>query len=144
MTKTHYKTFLLLQNHDDKDLIKDDENVTDVLKIPNRKRKFKFVKQYEMWNLYKGNKMKKLRIENKAELQVCLDILIKSNILGRWETGKTKIYIMNPMLVFVSPNKKYDTQWEKVINTLFDIGDCSNEGGQIEPRYFLIEKNSGF
>ncbi|WP_404331612.1 hypothetical protein [Mesobacillus maritimus] len=123
LTKTHYKTFFLLHNHDDPDLVREGEYVTEILQNPFRKRKFKFLKQYEMWNLYRGNKVKKLKTNEKMELESCLDILVKSNILGRWESGNKKFYLMNPGLIYVSPNKKYDQEWGKVINSLFGLGE---------------------
>ncbi|MDK8188678.1 hypothetical protein QP794_01105 [Paenibacillus sp. UMB7766-LJ446] len=121
MIKTHYKSFFLVNNTFDDEIVKDEETVIEVLKSSHKKRRFKFLKKYQMWNLYSKTKTKKLSSERKLELEACMLVLKRIKALGRWETGKSEYYIMNPSLVYASPNMKCDDDWYNFIYSLFNL-----------------------
>ncbi|OME49224.1 MULTISPECIES: hypothetical protein [Paenibacillus] len=121
MIKTHYKSFFLVNNHCEDEIVKDEETVMDVLKSSHKKRRFKFLKKYEMWNLYSKTKTNKLSSERKLELEACILVLKRIKALGKWETGKSEYFIMNPSLVYASPNMKCDNDWYNFIYSLFNL-----------------------
>ncbi|WP_027086841.1 hypothetical protein [Cohnella panacarvi] len=118
LTKTHFKSFFLVNNSTD-EIISDEETVSEVIGSSHKRRRFRFMKKYEMWNLYEGKKTKSLSGDRKLELEACLYVLTRIKALGTWKTGKSEYIIMNPSLVYVSPNMKCDDEWRKVIGSLF-------------------------
>lgn len=128
LTKTHYKTFFLLRNHEDPNLVKEGESVTKALNMVTRRRKFKFINKKEMWFLYTGQEISgNMNTKELAELKACIDILIRASAMGEWRSGKNNFLLMNPTLVYVSPNMKFDPEWSSVIQTLFNLGDWELE-----------------
>jgi hypothetical protein len=121
LTKTHYKSFFLVNNQFDDEIVKEDETVQNVLNSSYKKRRFKFLKKYEMWNLYSRTETKKLSSDRKLELEACVYVLKRIGALGKWETGKNEYYLMNPSLVFASPNAKCDDEWYQFICTMFNL-----------------------
>lgn len=121
MSKTHYKTFFLLKNHT-QEVVKSYETVREVLNSERKIRRFKFLKNIDIWNLYSGQNIKKMNSKEKDELDACIKILIRSGALGRLEFGKKEWIMMNPTLVYVSPNLKMDKDWQETINALFNLG----------------------
>lgn len=121
LIKTHYKSFFLVNNNYDDEIVRENETVLEVLNSTSKKRRFNFLKKYEMWNLYSQTETKKLSSERRTELEACLYVLKRINALGKWETGKNEYYIMNPSLVFASPNMKCDDEWYCFILSLFNL-----------------------
>ncbi len=121
MTKTHYKSFFLVNNRFDDEIVKEEETVREVLNSSYKKRRFKFLKKYEMWNLYSLTETKKPSADRKLELEACLYVLKRIGALGKWEVGNNEYYIMNPSLVFASPNAKCDHDWYQWICTMFNL-----------------------
>lgn len=121
MSKTHYKTLMFLKNHSDPELVKDGEKVIDILNKTKRFREFKFLKQYELYNMYSGLHIRSLNGNRKAELEACIKILKKLGAIGSWDSNGREIFFMNPLLVYVSPNMKCDEEWKKIIFTFFNI-----------------------
>nr|WP_222125736.1 hypothetical protein [Paenibacillus xylanexedens] len=121
LTKTHYKSFFLVNNRFDDEIVKEEETVREVLNSSYKKRRFKFLKKYEMWNLYSLTETKKPSADRKLELEACLYVLKRIGALGKWEVGNNEYYIMNPSLVFASPNAKCDHDWYQWICTMFNL-----------------------
>ncbi|WP_312096191.1 hypothetical protein [Niallia sp.] len=121
LSKTHYKTFMFLKNHSDPTLVKDGEKVVDALNMKKRFRQFKFLKKYELYNMYSGLNTKSLSGTQKAELEASMKILKKLGAVGSWDSNGREIFFMNPLLVYASPNMKCDEEWKKIIFTFFNI-----------------------
>ncbi|MGM0841380.1 MAG: hypothetical protein ACQEWE_11665 [Bacillota bacterium] len=125
----HYKTFMFMKNYTDDSLVKEGEQVSEVMKMKKRIQQFKFIKQYEWWNMYSGQNLKRLNNEKKQELELCFQILKKVNAIGEWRTTKSFL-IMNPLLVYISPNEKYDEEWKSVLESLFQISNVLDQEKQ--------------
>jgi hypothetical protein len=121
-SKVHYKTFFFLKNNTE-ELIKEDETVREVLKSTHKIRRLKFLKQYEIWQMYSGQKLKKLTDDETDILDRCFEILFKTHAIGSWRGGKKPLLIMNPKLVYVSPKEKFDSDWKDIIQTLFGLSE---------------------
>lgn len=124
MVKTDYKSFFLVNNAASDVVVKPNETVVEVLNSSYKRRRFKFLKVYEMWNLYSTSNAKKLSAAQLLELRACLYILNRIKAVGKWEIGTTKYYIMNPSLVYISPNFKCDKNWYSVIDSLFKLTEA--------------------
>ncbi|WP_054023772.1 hypothetical protein [Bacillus sp. FJAT-28004] len=124
LIKTDYKSFFLVNNASLDVIVKPNETVVEVLDSSHKRRRFKFLKVYEMWNLYSKSNTNKLTARQKLELNACLYILKRIKALGKWETGKSEYYIMNPRLVYISPNLKCDEKWYSVIDSLFKLTEA--------------------
>lgn len=124
LIKTDYKSFFLVNNAASDVTVKPNETVVEVLRSSHKRRRFKFLKGYEMWNLYSKSHTTKLTAVQLLELNACLYILKRIKALGKWETGGAEYYMMNPKLVFISPNLKCDDSWYSVIDSLFKLTEA--------------------
>lgn len=130
LTKTHYATYFLLHNNTDPTLIREGEEVSTVLTKERRKRAFRFLKQYEMWNLATGQKNTTLNTREKKELEACIQVLIHAGVIGRWENKKGKFLLMNPNVVFISHETQIDHNWKNTLEGLFGLGESKGRGNE--------------
>ncbi|RAW15514.1 hypothetical protein DC345_12525 [Paenibacillus taichungensis] len=123
LIKTDYKSYFLLNNSPGDVIVKSDETVLEVLNSTFKSRRFKFLKVYQMWNLYSKAKSNKLSGKQKMELNACLYVLKRVKALGVWDTGTRPYYIVNPSLIYVSPHIKCDNHWYSFIESLFNLAE---------------------
>ncbi|MDA1569387.1 hypothetical protein PDK93_25395 [Bacillus cereus] len=116
----HYLTYLLAKNGSET-IVKDKETVHDVLQSPRKIRRFQFLSNIELWNIYSGQNNKTLNRKKREELNECIDILLKVGILGCFTSHGKSLYIINPKLIYSSPGFKCDEEWKKFITTLFKL-----------------------
>lgn len=145
-TRLHFKSFFFLNNHNDDTIIKKGSTVKETLKTTKGRKRFQFLSQNEMWRLYRGTQSKRLKAKERSELKLCLDILITANIFNSYKTGnpRTKkatpqeFYVMNPTLIYVSPNMKCDTEWQEQLMLWFNFGE--EEILEMEDDYDFLEE----
>lgn len=123
LVKTDYKSFFLLNNSPADITVKPDETVLEVLNSSYKSRRFKFLKVYEMWNLYSKAKSTKLRGKQKLELDACLYVLKRVKAIGVWDTGTRPYYLVNPSIIYISPNIKCDNHWYSFIESMFKLSE---------------------
>ena len=120
LSKTHYSTFTILHNHKDAELVKKGESVVKIVGKKERLEAFDFVTKVEMWNMYRGQKVKKLSAPKVAELEACLQIL---NDLGAFlfvGANRNRMIFMNPKLIYISLTPT-DPDWAENISAMLNM-----------------------
>ncbi|AFQ13284.1 TPA: hypothetical protein ACGW5B_005536 [Bacillus paranthracis] len=115
-----YNTYLLAKNNSE-DVILEGETVKEILSSRRKRSRFQFMKNYELWNIYSGQNVTVLSVNEQKELKECLEILLDVGILAQWRSNGKKLFLINPKLIYSSPGFKCDPGWKEVITTLFDL-----------------------
>lgn len=115
----HFQTFFLVRNPNEI-VIKDGETVQEVLKNSRKRRRIKFLKNKELWTLMTGQELGKSNLskEKTERLGLYFKMLKRAGAIGVWG-GETDLYLVNPNLMFVTPNTRNMT-WYDSITALFE------------------------
>ncbi|HFK1471185.1 TPA: hypothetical protein ACLIVI_005308 [Bacillus pacificus] len=119
INRVHFQTFFLVEEDNaNEPVIFEEETVEEVLKSPRKKRRIKFLKKNKLWESMTGQQRKSLKEDQTKKLNMYFDMLIKAEALGAWRSGKTERVVMNPNLMYVTPNT-YNETWYNAITALF-------------------------
>ncbi|NUJ08515.1 hypothetical protein [Bacillus paranthracis] len=116
----HFKSFLITKNGSE-EIIKNSETVHEVLQSPRKRRRFQFLNNIELWNIYSGQNNSTLNARERKELNDCLEMLLNVGILGYFTSHGKKLYLINPNLIYSSPGFKCDEEWKRSVTTLFKL-----------------------